>query len=131
MSESNSLSSDIKSMKLYRHVDRGLTELQCLGKSEQETLSADELTPFDQLHYHGTESVDHAVRTVDIHASSSVLEIGSGLGGPARHIAATAGAKVTTLELQVDQNELASHLSARCGLAEKVTHVCGDFLTHD
>ena len=131
MSESNSLSSDIKSMKLYRHVDRGLTDLQCLGKSEQETLSADELRPFDQLHYHGTESGDHAVRTVDIHASSSVLEIGSGLGGPARHIAATAGAKVTALELQVDQNELASHLSARSGLAEKVAHVYGDFLTHE
>jgi cyclopropane fatty-acyl-phospholipid synthase-like methyltransferase len=131
MSESNSLNSDIKSMKLYRHVDRVLTELQYLGKSEQETLSASELTPFDQLHYHGTESVDEAVRATGITAGSLVLEIGSGLGGPARHIAATAGAKVTALELQVDQNELASHLSARCGLAEKVAHVCGDFLTHE
>ncbi len=131
MSESNSLSSDIKSMKFYRHVGRVLTELQHMGKGEQGPLSASELTPFDQLHYHGTESVDHAVRTVDIHASSSVLEIGSGLGGLARHIAATAGAKVTALELQVDQNELASHLSARCGLAGKVAHVCSDFLTHD
>ena len=131
MSESNSLNSDIKSMKLYRHVDRVLTELQYLGKSERETLSASELTPFDQLHYHGTESVDEAVRATGITASSSVLEIGSGLGGPARHIAATAGARVTALELQSDQNELASHLSARCGLAERVAHVCGDFLTHE
>ncbi len=131
MSKSNSLHSDIKSMKLYRHVDRVLTELQYLGKSEQAPLSASELSPFDQLHYHGTESVDEAIRATGIIASSSVLEIGSGLGGPARHIAATAGAKVTALELQNDQNELASHLSARCGLAEKVAHVCGDFLTHE
>jgi cyclopropane fatty-acyl-phospholipid synthase-like methyltransferase len=58
-----------------------------------------------------------------------VLEIGSGLGGPARHIAAAVGARVTALELQSDQNLLASNLTARCGLAEKVTHVCGDFLT--
>ena len=35
------------------------------------------------------------------------------------------------MELQNDQNELASHLSARCGLAGKVAHVCSDFLTHD
>jgi len=131
MSELNSLNSDIKSMKLYRHADRVLTELQYLGKSEQGPLSADELTPFDQLHYHGTESVDHAVRVTGITASSSVLEVGSGLGGPARHIAATVGAKVTALELQNDQNELASHLSARCDLAENVAHVCGDFLTHE
>ena len=87
MSESNGLNSDIKSMKLYRHVDRVLTELQCLGKGEQGPLSASELTPFDQLHYHGTESVDEAVRATGITAGSSVLEIGSGLGGPARHIA--------------------------------------------
>ena len=131
MSELNSLNSNIKSMKLYRHVDRVLTELQYLGKSEQGPLSADELSPFDQLHYHGTESVDHAVRATGINANSLVLEIGSGLGGPARHIAATVGAKVTALELQNDQNELASHLSARCDLAEKVAHVCGDFLTHE
>lgn len=131
MSESTGLNGNIKSMKLYRHVDRVLTELQYLGKGEQGPLSAAELSPFDQLHYHGTESVDDAVRATGITAGSSVLEIGSGLGGPARHIAATAGAKVTALELQDDQNELASHLSARCGLAEKVTHVCGDFLTHE
>ena len=71
-------------------------------------LSASELTPFDQLHYHGTESVDLAVERAKISTDSSVLEIGSGLGGPARHIAATAGARVTALELQRDQNALAS-----------------------
>jgi len=118
-------------MKLYCHVDRVLTELRALGKDDDEPLSASELTPFDQLHYHGTESVDLAVELAKITADSSVLEIGSGLGGPARHIAATVDARVTALELQSDQSALASDLTARCGLTENVTHVCGDFLTHD
>ena len=131
MSESNRVDADIKSMKLYHHVDRVLTELRQMGKEDDGPLSVDELTPFDQLHYHGTAAVDHAVRATGISASSSVLEIGSGLGGPARHIAATVGAQVTALELQSDQNLLASNLTARCGLAEKVTHVCGDFLTYN
>ena len=69
---------DIKSMQLYRHVDRVLTELRALGKDDDEPLSASELTPFDQLHYHGTESVDLAVERAKISADSSVLEIGSG-----------------------------------------------------
>ena len=86
MSESNRANADIKSMKLYHHVDRVLTELRQMGKEDEGPLSVDELTPFDQLHYHGTEAVDHAVRATGVSASSSVLEIGSGLGGPARHI---------------------------------------------
>jgi len=131
MVSNNHLQQDIKSMKLYCHVDRVLTELRALGKDDDEPLSTSELTPFDQLHYHGTESVDLAVEFAKITADSSVLEIGSGLGGPARHIAATVGARVTALELQSDQNVLASDLTARCGLTENVTHVCGDFLTHD
>ena len=118
-------------MKLYHHVDRVLTELRQMGKEDEGPLSVDELTPFDQLHYHGTEAVDYAVRATGVSASSSVLEIGSGLGGPARHIAATVGAQVTALELQSDQNQLASNLTARCGLTEKVTHTCGDFLTYN
>jgi len=129
MSESNRVNADIKSMKLYHHVDRVLTELRQMGKEDEGPLSVDELTPFDQLHYQGTAAVDHAVGATGISATSLVLEIGSGLGGPARHIAAAVGARVTALELQSDQNLLASNLTARCGLAEKVTHVCGDFLT--
>ena len=131
MSESNRANADIKSMKLYHHVDRVLTELRKMGKEDEGPLSADELTPIDQLHYHGTEAVDYAVKATGVNASSSALEIGSGLGGPARHIAATVGAQVTALELQSDQNLLASNLTDRCGLAEKVTHVCGDFLTYN
>ncbi len=123
--------SDIKSMKLYTHVDRVFNELRELGKDESDVLMVEELSSFDQLHYHGTEAVDHSISELGINSSMSVLEIGSGIGGPARHIANKTGATVTALELQSDQNELASDLTRRCGLSDKVIHVCGDFLTHD
>ena len=48
----------------------------------------------------------------------SILEIGSGIGGPARYIANKTGATVIALELQPDQNKLASDLTRRCGLSE-------------
>ncbi len=122
---------DIKSMKLYTHVDRIFNELRELGKSDTDPLRAEELSSFDQLHYHGTDAVDHSINALGIGPGTSVLEIGSGIGGPARHIASRTGARVTALELQSDQNDLAADLTRRCGLSEKIDHVCGDFLTHD
>ena len=120
---------DIKSMKLYHHIDRVVNELRELGKGETEALRIDELTGFDQLHYHGTEAVDEAIRAVGINEHSRVLEIGSGLRGPARYLASATGAEVTALELQEDHHLMAVDLTERCGLAGNVNHLCGDFLT--
>ena len=123
-------SDDIKSMGLYHHVARASNEVRELGRNDDDPLRADELTAFDQLHYHGTEAVDEAVRATGINQRSAVLEVGSGIGGPARHLASTTGAAVTALELQHDHHRIAVDLTARCGLADRVTHVCGDVLTH-
>ena len=123
-------SDDIKSMGLYHHVDRVGNEVRELGRHDGEPLRADELTAFDQLHYNGTEAVDEAVLATGINQGSAVLEVGSGIGGPARHLASTTGAAVTALELQDDHHRMAADLTARCGLANRVTHVCGDVLTH-
>ena len=117
-------------MKLYTHIDRVYNELMELGKADDAPLSVEELAAFDQLHYHGTDAVDASIAMIGIDADTSVLEIGSGIGGPARYIAGVAGAHVTALELQRDLNDLASWLTARCGLSAKLDHVCGDFLTH-
>lgn len=122
---------EIKSMQLYNHIDRVYNELAELGKDRDSPLQAAEISSFDQLHYHGTAAVDHAIEAMNIDAASRVLEIGSGFGGPARHIAQRTRASVTALELQPDQNDLASDLTRRCGLADYVDHRCGDFLTHD
>ena len=122
---------DIKTMKLYHHIERVYNELRELGKSDKDALQVEELTAFDQMHYHGTAAVDEAVRLASIGPATSVLEIGSGLGGPARHIAHTVGAPVTALELQDDQHRLAAELTERCGLSSRVDHVCGDILSYD
>jgi len=121
----------IKSMKLYSHIDRVNNELAELGKSGDAPLAAADLSAFDQLHYHGTDAVDAGIALAGIDRDTCVLEIGAGLGGPARHIADNTGAQVTALELQADHHRLAAQLTERCGLAGHVTHVCGDFLTHD
>lgn len=123
--------SDIKSMKLYHHVGRIHNELAELGKDAAGDLDVDELCRFDQLHYHGTDALDHALGVLAPGEGDAWLEIGSGLGGPARYLAARGGVEVTALELQPDQHALARSLTARCGLEDRVTHRCGDFLAAD
>lgn len=78
---------DIKSMKLYNFIDRVYNELKEIGKEIEGDLSINELSSFDQLHYHGTESIDFAIEKLNISSNSKVLEIGSGIGGPSRYIA--------------------------------------------
>ena len=120
----------IKSMKLYTHIDRVLNELAELGKDDNTPLSAAEISSFDQLHYHGTAAVDQAIEMMGINQQSKVLEIGSGFGGPARHIAEKSRANVTAVELQPDQNALAAELTRRCNLSDRIHHVAGDFLSY-
>ena len=120
----------MKSMPLYRGVDRIYAELAAAGLDHEQALCVSDLTAFDQYHYHGTDAVDIAIASFDIKSGDRVLEIGSGIGGPARHIADTTGAKVVALELQPDLDETARDLTNRCGLTERIDHVCGDVLEY-
>ena len=63
--------------------------------------------------------------------SHKILDVGSGLGGPARHMAHTTNCSVTCLELQEDLHSEGQDLTRRCKLQEKVTHISGDFLKMD
>ncbi|CAN0317446.1 unnamed protein product [Pylaiella littoralis] len=118
------------SMKLYVKVDRIHAELRALGFGDDCALTVEDLTPFDNYHYLGTEGCDEAVAALGVTADSRVLEIGSGIGGPARYVANRTGCKMTALELLPDLNSTAASLTARCGgsLKGEVTHICGDVL---
>jgi sarcosine/dimethylglycine N-methyltransferase len=117
-------------MKLYNNVERVYKELEELGKSDSVNLDVEELSAFDQLHYHGTDALDIAIKMLDPQPQQHILEIGSGIGGPARYLAKNTEAHITALELQADQNEVAESLSRRCGLTNNLTHICGDFLNY-
>ena len=71
-----------------------------------------------------------AAGIIGLGRASRVLEVGSGLGGPARYLVHTVGCHVTALELQEELHALASTLTRRCGLESRVTHVRGDALTY-
>lgn len=118
----------IKSMKLYHQVERVFNELHEMGLNDKDNIAVEQLTPFDQYHYEGTDAVDMAIHSLGLDSTSHVLEIGAGIGGPARYLAANSGCKVTALELQGDLNDVARSLTQRCQLGDKINHLQGDFL---
>jgi sarcosine/dimethylglycine N-methyltransferase len=120
----------IKSMPLYGNVDRIDNELAELSIGDDEALTPEQLFPFDQYHYHGTDAVHAAAHLLGLGPASHVLDVGSGLGGPARYLASTIACHVTALELQSDLHAIATRFTARCGLGQHITHVCGDALTY-
>ena len=120
--------SDIKKMKLYSDAYRIFKDLEALGYSENDELNLEDLNQFDQLHYHGTLSVQEAIETINIQENDNVLEVGAGWGGPSRYIAYKTGAHVSALELQKDYSEVGQKLTRKTGLERFVTHINQDFL---
>ena len=120
----------IGGMPLYVDPHRINNELAELGIGPDQPLTPDLLYPFDQFHYHGVDAVRAAAGLIGLGRSSRVLEIGSGLGGPARYLAQTVGCHVTALELQQELHDIALDLTRRCNLTKRVTHVRGDALTY-
>ena len=118
----------MKSMKLYAEVHRIHRELAALGIDEEQPLAVAQLTPFDQYHYFGTEAVDEAIHALALKPGARVLDVGAGLGGPARYLAERCGVHVTALELQEDLHDVAVSLTERCGLSRLVEHRCGNVL---
>lgn len=121
----------IKSMKLYPRADRILTDLRARGYDDAAPVPVAELSTLDQLHYYGTDAVDHAISSAGMKPGQTVLEVGSGWGGCARWMAHRAGVKVTAVELQQDYHGIAQQLSTRAALGDSVQHVNADFLTVD
>ena len=57
-----------------------------------------------------------------------MLDLGCGIGGPARYLAATFGSKVTGVDLSPSFIDAATYLTARCGLSHRVTFQVGEAL---
>ena len=114
---------DIKDMKLYSDAYRIFKDLKALGYSEDDKLNLEDLNQFDQLHYHGTLSVQEAIEAIDIRENDNVLEVGAGWGGPSRYIASKTRAHVSALELQRDYSEVGQKLTRKTGLELSLIHI--------
>lgn len=121
--------SALGSMPLYTHVDRIARGLASRGIGPTDAIPPEKLFAVDQWHYHGTDAIRDAARFLGLGPASRVLDVGAGVGGPARFLAHTTGCHVTAVELQPELHQVGLDLTQRSGLADRVTHICGDALT--
>lgn len=78
------------------------------------------LKPVDEFHIGGAEATSALLEKLSIRPDMEVLDIGSGIGGPARMIAGRYGCHVTGVDLTPHFVETARALSTMCGMADRV-----------
>jgi SAM-dependent methyltransferase len=79
-----------------------------------------DLWPFDQLHSRGIVATREHAKRAGIQAGMYVLDLGCGLGGSSRYLAAECGCRVAGIDLTPNFVEAARLLTARCGLADRI-----------
>jgi SAM-dependent methyltransferase len=108
-------------------LDRILAALQRDGK-DTGTLTPEDLAPIDQFHIGGRPATLDLARLAGLQPGMRVLDAGGGIGGPARTLAAEFGCHVTVLDLTEEFCRTGEALTARTGLADRVTFRHGSAL---
>lgn len=104
---------------------RILAALRAAGGSEAGPITPDALAPLDHFHGRGLKATREMAALLDPRPGERVLDIGGGIGGPARWLAARFGCHVTSLDLTPEFCRAAEALNAATGLSERVRVVEG------
>lgn len=104
-----------------------LAALRAAGK-DPDNLAPGDLSGLDQFHFRGLEATRDQTALVALDAGMHVLDVGCGIGGPARHLATEFGCRVTGLDLTEEFCRVGAMLAARTGLDDRVVFRQGDAL---
>jgi sarcosine/dimethylglycine N-methyltransferase len=88
---------------------------------EDERLTPQQLGGLDHFHTRGLAATADLATLAGIAAGMSVLDVGSGVGGPARFLAGTCGCRVTGVDLSEPFVEAARYLTGRTGQGGQVS----------
>ncbi|HEY1797384.1 MAG TPA: class I SAM-dependent methyltransferase [Stellaceae bacterium] len=91
-------------------------------------VTVDALSPIDHFHGRGIVATQELVELLKPQPHEAVLDIGSGIGGPARWIAAKCGCRLTGVDLTPLFCAAARELIAATGLGDRVTIIEGSAL---
>jgi ubiquinone/menaquinone biosynthesis C-methylase UbiE len=96
---------------------------------DPDALDIDDLAGLDEFHALGRGATVALADLADVQPEDRVLDIGAGIGGPARYLAARRRARVIALDATPRFCRAAELLTRGAGLADRVTVVCGDART--
>jgi ubiquinone/menaquinone biosynthesis C-methylase UbiE len=91
-------------------------------------ITQNDLSRFDQLHIGGRRATRKLAELAKIKAGMKILDIGCGVGGPARILAAEFGCKVIGIDLTESYVQTANKLTERVALSDSVSFISGNAL---
>jgi sarcosine/dimethylglycine N-methyltransferase len=100
--------------------ERLKTALSTLG-TEDQWPTPQQLGALDQFHTRGLAATAELAKVAGITADMSVLDVGAGIGGPARFVAAACGCRVTGVDLSEPFVDAARYLTERAGQSGQVS----------
>lgn len=104
------------------HYTSGTLAARMLAAIEQavggtSAVTIDNLAPADEFHIGGRPATIHFIEQLALNNGMHVLDIGPGIGGTARYVAQTHGARVTGIDLTPEYGEVAAMLNDLVGLS--------------
>jgi SAM-dependent methyltransferase len=110
---------------VQRHYGRGGLLERLFAALRESGVDPDRLTyrdlfPFDQFHGRGIDATREHADAAAIRPGMHVLDLGCGIGGASRYLAAERGCCVTGIDLTPEFVEAAAALTARCGLSARI-----------
>ena len=86
------------------------------------------LAPYDQFHGRGLEATQEMAESLAIAATDHILDVGSGIGGPARYLTRRFSCRITGIDLTPEFCEVARHLSGLLKMEDAVRFEVGNAL---
>ncbi len=102
-----------------------LSALEGIGKGG-EKLELDDIAAVSEFHIRGRQATRELAQLAELKPEMEVLDLGAGLGGPARTLAAENGCRVTGIELTEEFYQAAILLTQLTALENQVTFRQGD-----
>jgi SAM-dependent methyltransferase len=104
-----------------------LAQLDRAGK-DINALTRQDLVTFEEFHLRGRKATRELAQLAEIKQGTRVLDVGSGLAGPARTLADEFGCMVTGIDISWEYCRVAQMLNVRTGFNTRIETCCGQAL---
>ena len=94
--------------------------IESLGKTI-DSVTVDDLAPVDEFHIGGRQASEHFLDQLNLTPEKHVLDVGCGLGGPARFVASRYGCRVDGIDLTPEYIETGRVVCGWLGLNDRIS----------
>jgi sarcosine/dimethylglycine N-methyltransferase len=102
-----------------------VASIEHLAGDDLDALTQPQLDGIDQFHAGGADAVQRLLPGLGLTPAMTVLDVGAGLGGPARQVARATGCAVVGVDITAPYVDTARALTA-AGMSAQVDFVCAD-----